>query len=221
MLQYIKQRVRQYIDYTIDKKIDEKFPIYQQIYEFRNAPDDMLSSKVEAKTIISNLAERLEAIVTVTKTIIDISEFEVWLKEYPEVVSYYDKLGDVKIEKLLEHYLTSKHLDAGRGVYIDIAASGSPFSDAVGQHTGCKAYCQDLVFEKGIHGNRIGGDAGEMPVPDDFADVMALHCAFECFQGDADIRFVKEAGRVLKNGGRFGIIPLYLDDIYFVKTGPK
>jgi len=79
----------------------------------------------------------------------------------------------------------------------------------------------DLTFEKGIHGNKIGSDAGNMPVEENFADIMALHCAFECFQGDSDIRFVKEAGRVLKSGGRFGIIPLYVDNTYFVMTGPK
>ena len=50
---------------------------------------------------------------------------------------------------------------------------------------------------------------------------MALHCAFECFQGDSDIRFVQEANRILKEKGRFGIIPLYIDSEYFVKTGPK
>lgn len=59
-----------------------------------------------------------------------------------------------------------------------------------------------------------------MPIYNGFADVLTLHCAFECFQGDSDIRFVRETERILRNGGRLGIVPLYIDTIYFVKTSP-
>jgi len=39
-------------------------------------------------------------------------------------------------------------------------------------------------------------------LPDGFASVLSLQCAYECFMGDADIRFVEEAGRFwIKNGG--------------------
>ena len=59
-----------------------------------------------------------------------------------------------------------------------------------------------------------------MPVKDGFADVMMLHCSFECFEGSSDYGFAKEAGRVLKSGGRVGIIPLYIDTIHFTMTSP-
>ena len=38
--------------------------------------------------------------------------------------------------------------------------------------------------------------------------------------GDADIRFVEEASRILDRKGRYGIVPLYLEDIHFVSTSP-
>ena len=36
-----------------------------------------------------------------------------------------------------------------------------------------------------------------------------------------DFPILKEARRVLTRGGRLGIVPLYVDDEYFVKIGPK
>jgi SAM-dependent methyltransferase len=56
----------------------------------------------------------------------------------------------------------------------------------------------------------IGGDAGNMAISNSFASAMALHCSFEHFEEDS-IRFIKEASRVLKPGGRLCkmSIPLY------------
>jgi SAM-dependent methyltransferase len=60
-----------------------------------------------------------------------------------------------------------------------------------------------------------------MPVPDGFATRMALHCSFEHFEGDADMRFVREVARVLRPGGRVCFAPLYLSDRYGVLTDPS
>ena len=38
--------------------------------------------------------------------------------------------------------------------------------------------------------------------------------------GMADILFIKEAGRISNENGRYGIVPLYLADIHFVSTSP-
>ena len=113
-------------------------------------------------------------------------------------------------------YLNIKKHD----VYIDIAAANSPFSKILRKH-GVDAYEQDLKYLAGINNYKIGGDASSLPVSDNFADVLSLQCAFECFQGNSDIGFIKEAGRVLKKRGMLGIVPLYIDKEYFVKTGPK
>ena len=135
-------------------------------------------------------------------------------------MAFYSQLGDASIEKCLEHYLTTKYLGLKKNdVIIDLGASSSPFTDILYKHGYTNTYKQDLLFKHGIHGNQIGGNAGNMSIPANFANVMTLHCAFECFQGNSDIETIQEAERVLKNGGRLGIIPLYLDSTYFIKTG--
>ena len=229
MFKLFKNKLRSRINVEVSRIVDERMnkdefiAIFLQMQQFFNAPDDMLASKVEAKTDIHNLVERFENLgVTVKREIIDVDEFEKWIDTYPEMSKQYTNHGDVKIEKLLEHYRTTHYLNLEEAkTYIDVAAAASPFAGIISKYTNCKGYSQDLIFEQGIHGKKIGGDAGDMPVPDNFADVMTLHCAYECFQGDSDIRFIKEADRVLSNDGRLGIIPLYMDDVYFVKTGPK
>ena len=197
--------------------------IKKQLHEYNMATDDYLSSKVESLSNINDLANRFENLgLKVVRLKIDIQDFERWLNEFKEIMDFYKDYKDVSIEKPLEHYLTMKYLNISKkDIYIDIAACASPFAEIVEKNVGSKSFIQDLIFKKGINGNKIGGDAGDMPVPDNFADVMTLHCAYECFRGDSDIRFIKEAGRVLKTGGRLGIVPLYIDDVYFVKTGPK
>ena len=225
----VKSKLQNYIKSEIENEVQSQLlqkdfiQIFTQLQQFNSAPDEMLSSRVEALTDIKNLVDRFEQLgVKIVRERIDFDDFDLWIENYPEMREFYYHLGDVKIEKLLEHYLTTKYLNiSGEVVYIDIAAASSPFAEIISKHVGCQAYSQDLIFDEGIHGNKIGGDAGNMPVPDNFADVMTLHCAYECFQGDSDIRFIKDAGRVLKINGRLGIIPLYIDDVYFVKTGPK
>jgi len=47
-----------------------------------------------------------------------------------------------------------------------------------------------------------------------------LHNAFEHFEGDADTRFVHEAARVLKPGGRLCIVPLFMHGRLANQTDP-
>ena len=124
-------------------------------------------------------------------------------------------------EKSLEHYLAAKLLNLSKDdVYIDIANAYSPTPEIYHKLYGCKVYRQDLVFPEGVHGNVIGGDAGNMPLKDRFATKMALHCSFEHFEQDSDIRFIKEASRVLR-GGKLCILPLYLFNRYAIQTDPS
>jgi len=117
--------------------------------------------------------------------------------------------------------LVCKCLGIKKGdVYIDIAACYSPFSKILSKR-GVDGYEQDLIYKAGINEHKIGGDASLLPVPNNFADVLSLQCAFECFQSDSDIGFIKESWRVLKKGGVLGIVPLYVGKKYFVKAGPK
>jgi SAM-dependent methyltransferase len=127
----------------------------------------------------------------------------------------------VFIEKTLEHFICADLLKLTKDdVYIDIAASNSPVADIYNSIFSSKSYKQDLLFPKGIKGNIIGGDAANMPIADGFATAMGLHCSFEHFEGNADKRFIKEASRVLTKGGKMCILPLYMFNIYAIRTDP-
>jgi hypothetical protein len=194
-----------------------------QLKEFRNAPDHLRASKVEANTSPELLVARLSELgVPLRKTAIDVADFLKWKEKHPLLVSAYRDMGEVAIEKVLEHYLTMTYLPILPGDrVIDVAAALSPFVKILTDELGTQAYGLDLSYKPGVNGDQIGGDAGSMPVSDGFADVLTLHCAFECFQDPSDVLFTGEAARVLRKGGRLGIVPLYLDDVYFVKMGPR
>jgi SAM-dependent methyltransferase len=123
------------------------------------------------------------------------------------------------IEKWLEHFVSIDLLRPQPGeVVIDIASWDSPFPDVLRERCNCRTYRQDRFYPPGIEGDRIGSDAAALPVPAEFADGMTLHCSFEHFEGDRDARFIREAGRVLRPGGRLCILPLYTNWTYCIQT---
>ena len=124
-------------------------------------------------------------------------------------------------EKTLEHFLSLTLLDPSPGeTWVDIANANGPTPEVVRRIRGVRAWRQDLIYPPGVHGDRIGGDAGAMPVPDGFADAMSLHCSFEHFEGDADSRFARSLDRVLSPRGRVCIAPLYLSDEHATLSDP-
>ncbi|MDD2336795.1 MAG: glycosyltransferase [Geobacteraceae bacterium] len=151
---------------------------------------------------------------------IDIDDFKLWLCHFQELKEFYSRHGDVKIEKCLEHYLAYRELGLKKGDrYIDVAAASSKWYEVL-QNKGLDAYALDLVFPKGLHGWQIGADASETDLPDGFATALSLQCAFETFEGDADTKFIHEAARVLQDGGRLAITPLYLENNHIVLSSP-
>jgi SAM-dependent methyltransferase len=156
---------------------------------------------------------------------IDVNDYKQWIQkaQYKKMWFYYfrNSLAKNIAEKSLEHYLAAKLLDLSKNdVYIDVASGGSPAAEIYRRIYGCKSYMQDMMFPRGIHQNVIGGNACNMPVEDNFASKMALHCSFEHFEGNSDIELIREANRVLKRGGRLCIIPLYLFPKYAIQTDP-
>lgn len=122
-------------------------------------------------------------------------------------------------EKWLEHFVSIDLLQPRPDeVLIDVASCTSPFPDILRQRWGCRTYRQDWAYPTGISGDRIGGDAAAMPVPAAFADHLVLHCSFEHFELERDQRFLREAGRILKPGGRLCILPLYTNRAYCIQT---
>ena len=97
--------------------------------------------------------------------------------------------------------------------WIDIANADGPTPEILTRLRGVRAYRQDLIYPEGIHGDRIGGDAGAMPVADGFADAMSLHCSLEHFEGDAD-RLMVGLLRDLYQGNVDAKEVVVLKDIY-------
>lgn len=129
--------------------------------------------------------------------------------------------GGVREKKLLEYFVSLDLLAVQpTDVVIDVASEWSIFPEVLHEISGAKVYRQDLIYAPGIKGDRIGGSAARMPVPDRFADKLVLHNAFEHFEGTADTDFIIEAWRVLRPGGILCILPLYLAKEYYVLTDP-
>ncbi|HLZ09310.1 MAG TPA: methyltransferase domain-containing protein, partial [Chloroflexota bacterium] len=179
------------------------------------------SDDAKANRIAENL--RLHG-VPVRDYDVDVADFKRYLSRanYPEYWPYYDGGRAPKfIEKALEHYLAARSLDLSNvDVYVDVANDRSPTPEIYRKISGCISYRQDLAFAPGLNGDRIGGDAASIPLPDGFASKLALHCSFEHFEGESDIGFIREASRVLRPGGRLCIVPLYLNETYAIQTNP-
>ncbi|MCJ7445880.1 MAG: class I SAM-dependent methyltransferase [Methanotrichaceae archaeon] len=150
------------------------------------------------------------------------SEFNYFIENshYPE--KYRNFFNYYYVEKLFEHFISIKLLNFNKNdVFIDIAAQKSYFSDYIYKFYGIEAYKQDLDFRKGIFCSPdsavplVGGDAADLPFKDNYFTKMTLHCSIEHFENDSDIKFIREAERVLKKGGKACILPLYFGESYF------
>lgn len=116
-----------------------------------------------------------------------------------------------KDKKIMEHYVSYRLLDLKReDSYIDVASENSPFPAIFQRNLGLETFSQDLSYKAGVHGNRIGSSADNMPIGKESVDKISLHCAFEHFCQDVDKNFIHELRRVLRPQGRCVIVPLYL-----------
>jgi len=222
----VRDKIRTAIRAEVGRALAEILPpaleFHHSPLEVRQSYHNLTQDPVKSYQIYIVIRDRLAQMgVRVEDISIDVADFHKWLKAFPEIDAFYQGMSDVYIEKCLEHYLSFTYLGLStQDTFIDIAASGSPYATSLRRRIGLKAYRLDLLYRKGIHGHDIGGDAGDTGLPKGFATSLALHCAYECFMGDADIHFVHEAARILKPGGRYVIVPLYLDNTYYNSTSP-
>ena len=162
--------------------------------------------ELEVKTKLNIIPLRIEK-----------SEFAKYLQRW----DYQRLYSKNKEEKALEHFVSIKLLKFNTGdVFIDIASANSPFPRIISEVYGCNVYRQDMVYPYGVNGMNIGGDASALPIESNWVSKMTLHCSFEHFEGDADMRFIKEVSRVLKPGGMVCILPLYLRKEYCNLSDP-
>lgn len=116
---------------------------------------------------------------------------------------------------LTAHLLQIKPYDS----VLDAAGGLSGYLSALrlNGHLG-DLYLTDHIFN-GIHRgadgvNIVGGDITDIHLPDCSLDKVACHHAFEHFQDNKDIRFIKELNRILKPGGEAVVTPIFLADKY-------
>jgi SAM-dependent methyltransferase len=173
--------------------------------------------------IIQEILRQLEAFdFEVRKYEVDVDAFRAYVERAGYAQRYPDYYSFNLQEKSLEHFIAASLLDLrADDIYIDIASEGSPVPEIYGRLFGCKTYRQDLAYPEGLQGDAIGGDAAEMPIAEGFASKLGLHCSFEHFEGDADIRFARQIRRVLRPGGAVCIVPLYLYATYAIQTDPQ
>lgn len=120
-------------------------------------------------------------------------------------------------EKLLEHFLASELLELmnyGKDdIYVDVAASGSPWVKNLRDRKNIKAFAIDLDSNSSYYSDldyyRIE-NAKSTSFADDSVKGVSLQCAYEMFNGNDDIKFIKELKRILVPGGKAIILPLYM-----------
>lgn len=131
-------------------------------------------------------------------------------------------------EKLLEHWISSERLGVmnypPQDIYVDIAAAGSPWAQALRERKKVNAFAIDLceIVQAYRH---LDYYRVENATATSFADASvagaSLHCAYEMFMGGDDIKLIGELARILKPGGKAVILPLYMHTHYCAYSTPE
>lgn len=172
------------------------------------------------------LVEQLQADgITVKHHTINIDAYHNYLKKADYPVTYYGGGFDSQnnfTEKTLEHFVTTEFISfKPETVFLDVAACTSPFYLITRKLFGVqKSYQQDLIYPKGIHGDKIGGYGHETGLPDNSIDAITLHCSLEHFEGNSDMLFFAEVNRILSKGGKAIILPFYFAHTYTIHIDP-
>jgi len=117
---------------------------------------------------LNNIREQLEFAGIICKDLVlataPFAEY-FWRAEYS--LRYPDYYRGNLPEKALEHFIVVElfRLDA-QSIFIDIASERPPLPETATRMFGSRSFAQDIVYEPGIRGDKIGGDACAMPLPE-------------------------------------------------------
>ena len=153
--------------------------------------------------------------------VIEAQDYKKWFDKADYKARYPGYYASNQIEKSLEHYLAYQLLRlSNTDVFVDLASENSPVPEIYHRLSAAKTYSQDIMYQAGINGNQIGGDACAMPVPKCFFSKALLSCSIEHFENDADTRLFHELARTLKPGGSVCVLPFYIYYEEAVQTDP-
>lgn len=125
--------------------------------------------------------------------------------------------------KLLEYLTSIKLLELEDGdVVLDAAGGGSaefPRYAAAYTNKDLRFICQDArpIGDQstcGINVDFVSGSIDNVPLGDGSLNAISCHHSFEHFNGDLDVRFIKECLRLLAPGGKLVIVPFFVSNIY-------
>lgn len=184
----------------------------------RTAPEYKNPTELQLKEIEEELQNNGIQIHDYT---IDIKSFEKFKNRIPFPHDYHGGQKDgVFDEKIAEHYIAYDLLDLSNyekgDFYLDVAACSSPWVHLLREKVSINARAIDLHIEETYKqwDYYEQQDATQTRFADSSVSGASLQCAFEMFQGNDDINFIKELSRLLKKGGKCIISPLYMHTHY-------
>lgn len=202
---------------------ESRLPDYEQaVAALRSKYSRVMTEWIDPRPFLDEISGRIQANgIPFQQLRLSVSGYRDYFDKAGYRVRYPNYYQFNLPEKSFEHFVALHLLNPGpRDVFIDIASEGSPLPEIVTRLHGSAAYAQDIMYEPGIRGKRIGGDACNMPVPDGFANCATLTCSLEHFEGNSDTRLFRELCRVLRPGGRVVVVPLYIFREHAVQTDP-
>jgi hypothetical protein len=167
---------------TIGKALDvmtKAWNVSEGLADYHLNPFALKESKLPPRDWARIRVEMEQAGLDVVPYRIDVTAFRDWLEEaaFPEY--YVRSCGEVFIEKALEHYVSADLLQLRSGqVFVDVAASSSPWMSIASRLLGVTALAVDLKPPTApVTGHKLAADATRLPFRDNSVDGMALHCA--------------------------------------------
>lgn len=157
---------------------------------------------------------------------IDYKKFEQFVEEF-YISQFFDKTNTRRKRKLLEYYLAytflglEKFSNRGIGKYVDIGSCMSPWVKELRERLHINAFGLDYQSKPFEESYYIVEDATATSFKDGEIDAISLQSAFEMFMGDADQYFVDEAARILRQGGKLIIAPLYMYTEFISTVSPE
>jgi len=146
------------------------------------------------------------------------------LAEFMEATKYpkYYYRGGKRLTHALWHYVGVMLAElSASDVVLDVGAQSGTWGHFVRRKYRCRVIDVDVEYPPGVHGDRVGADAAHIPLPDRSVSRIVSFCALNCFEGSADIRFFREASRLLPPAGRLVIVPICIGDEHLNLYDPR